>query len=104
VSRNPIALAVNVTESVTQIVMRDLTFHLRTPIDLETRREHGRFIVAYPPLNIDVYGDTETEAIEAFAEAFADAWKYLEEGSLSGDAAELKKRFGRLVAKVTDTE
>jgi len=59
--------------------------------------------VAYPPLNIDVYGDTQAEAIGAFAEAFDDAWRYLNEGNLSRDASELKKAFDKLVATVDQT-
>jgi hypothetical protein len=59
--------------------------------------------VAYPPLNIDVYGDTQAEAIGAFAEAFGDAWQYLNEGNLSRDASELKKAFDKLVATVDQT-
>jgi high-affinity Fe2+/Pb2+ permease len=105
VPRNPATLAENVTENVVQIISRDLTFHLREPIDLETGREHGHFIIAYPPLNIDVYGDDETEAIEAFAEAFGDVWRYLklEDRQLTQDAVELKNRFERVVRAVTKT-
>jgi len=105
VPRNPATLAENVTENVVQIISRDLTFHLREPIDLETRREDGHFIVAYPRLNIDVYGDDETEAIESFAEAFGDAWRYLklEDRQLTQDAVELKREFERAVRTVTKT-
>jgi hypothetical protein len=98
-------LAANVTENVVQILAGGLTFHLREPIDLETKLDHGRFVVAYAPLNIDVYGPNRTEALEAFAEAFGDAWSYLvkESRNLSGDAIALKQAIESLVESVTPT-
>lgn len=81
-----------------QIVSGQLLFTLHHSIDLETRREQGRFVVACPQLGIDVYGADEAAAREMFAEALADSWTYLtrEGRDLTGDAVELRRRLRNL--------
>lgn len=100
---NPATLAINVTENVVKVAGRRKFFHLRKEIDLDAHEEQGRFVITYPPLNIDVYGDGRNDAIQAFAEAFEDAWNWLTETSeseLTHDAKLLKRRFRDLVLSV----
>jgi hypothetical protein len=100
---SPATLAVNVTENVAKVSGREKFFHLRRPIDLDAHEERGRFVISYAPLNIDVYGNGRQEAIAAFAEAFEDAWNWLNEssdGQLSGDAKRLRRSFKDLVQAV----
>lgn len=96
-------MAVNVTENVLEIAGHTKLFRLSHPIDLETRKAGGRVLVTYEPLGIDVYGRDHDEAVAAFAEAFEDAWEWLEEApskDLTGDARELKRSFRTLVRSV----
>ncbi len=96
-------MAINVTENIREIAGRRSVFHLREPIDLETRRERGRYTVVFEPLEIDVYGDDRDDAIKAFAEAFEDAWFWLTEAparEYTRDAKVLRRRIEELVESV----
>jgi hypothetical protein len=93
----------NVPVSVVQVNGANHHFHLTSPIDLEARREAGRFVIEYQPLRISVYGSDEAEAYRAFAEMFELIWDQIAEApdrELTGDARELKGHFRGLVGRV----
>src|SRR5271157_2378594 len=95
----PTTLAANVTRQVVQIRYGTETFHLKQPIDLEVRSDHGHSIVAYPALEIEGYGDNDQEALESFADQFGSTWHAVALASdleLTRDARQLKKRMLKL--------
>ncbi len=99
-----IALEVNATKNIIQIFdrHRHTAFHLSRPIDLSVRHEHGQCIITYPPLDLEVWGDNEMEALWAFAELFSDTWHSVAnapDSGLTGDARELKRQMRELVGR-----
>ena len=100
--QNPVTLAENVTQAVQQIITEGLRFHLREPIDLTVRHSGPYCFVGYTELEIEGYGKDEDEALESFADVFSATWQaYAEEdGRLSQDARELKRRLRGLVGAV----
>jgi hypothetical protein len=100
--QNPVTLAENVTQAVQQIITEGRRFHLREPIDLKVRHSGPYCFVGYAELEIEGYGKDEGEALESFADVFSATWQaYAEEdGRLSQDARELKRRSRGLVGAV----
>jgi hypothetical protein len=102
--RNPATMAENATEEVVQINDGNTIFHLRKPIDLCVRRESRHFVVGYEPLGIEESGETEFEALRAFANHFGDIWQEIavaDDGQLTSDARQLKRRLQSLVQSVS---
>lgn len=103
--KNPETLTANVPTGIVQIVGEKRTFYLREPIDLETYRESGRYIIEFPPLNLSSSARTEQKAYSAFAEEFEAVWGWIAESpdrDLTQDARQLKARFRALVESVED--
>lgn len=101
--KNPATLTANASTNVIRIVGPNRAFCLRTPIDLDLRREAGRYVIEYAPVNLSAYGKTEEAAYSAFAEAFEAVWEEIVEStnrSLTGDARDLKAAFVALVENV----
>ena len=103
--KNPATLTASVPTNVIQIMGPNRAFFLRTPIDLDLRREAGRYAIEYAPLNLSVYGKTEEAAYSAFAEAFEVVWEEIVESpncSLTEDARDLKAAFVTLSENVQE--
>lgn len=103
--KNPAVLAANVTQNVISVFHAGKEFHLRRPLDLETWRRKDLYFVSLPELGITEYGDTETEALEAFAEHFSSAWHWIAEerdSALDAEARELKRKLLDLVADIQE--
>ncbi|MBZ5624108.1 MAG: hypothetical protein LAQ69_36225 [Acidobacteriia bacterium] len=101
--KNPITLAADATENVVQIRYGAELFRLREPIDLQVRSGRGRYVVAYPPLEIEGYGDDDREALDSFADQFGSTWHSIaleDDARLTRDARVIKKRMLKLVARV----
>lgn len=97
-----IAFEANVTKNVIRIFDRHslMAFHLSHPIDLSVRGEHGQHIITYQPLDMEVWGSSEMEALWAFAELFGDTWHSVasaRDGDLTPDARDRKRRMRELV-------
>lgn len=95
------ALVPNATKNVVQIIRPERVFHLRTPINLTVRQERGRVLIGYPPLDIEAWGDTESEALAAFADEFEVLWDLYgtaKESKLTPGARKLKKTIRSAVA------
>ena len=97
-------LAKNVPTSLIQVNGHRHVFHLAPAIGLHVRKEAGRHVVEYSPLNIFVFDEDEERAYRAFAEMFEALWEQIAEApdsELTGDARELKDRFRGLVGRLT---
>jgi hypothetical protein len=104
-THNPATLTANVPTGIVQIVGRRRTFLLREPIDLDVRREAGRWVIQYEPLNVFVAERNEDAAFAAFAEMFETVWHEIVEApdrQLTADARDLKAAFRDTVYKVQD--
>jgi hypothetical protein len=102
--KNPATLAQDVTEEVLKIIDGKTVFQLAAPIDLTLRREGPRVVVAYEPLGIEECGKTKAEALDAFAYHFGALWEEIaecEDGGLTGDARQLKRKMRTLVEGVS---
>jgi hypothetical protein len=101
---NPATMAQDVTTEVLKIIDGRTVFRLTTAIDLAVRREGPHVVVAYEPLGIEECGKTKAEALDAFAYHFGALWEQFvecEDGALTGDARQLKRKMRSLVAGVS---
>jgi hypothetical protein len=102
--KNPATLAQDVTEEVLKIIDGKTVFQLATPIDLALRREGPHVVVAYEPLGIEECGKTKAEALDAFAYHFGALWEEIaqcDDGGLTGEARQLKRKMRTLVESVS---
>jgi hypothetical protein len=93
-------LSKNVPTSVVAVNGRKHLFQLTSPINLEAGWQSDRYVIAFEPLNLSVYGSDEEEAYAAFAEMFETIWDEIAEApddSLTADARELKRLLGQTV-------
>jgi hypothetical protein len=104
--RNPATLTANVPTGVVQIIGSQRKFFLSEPIDLDVRRESGRWVVEYAPLKLSVAERSEEDTFAAFAEMFEVVWEHIGEApdrELTGSARGLKAAFRHAVAPAQPT-
>jgi hypothetical protein len=94
-TRRPSAL-----RTVVAVNGRKHLFQLTAPIDLEAGWQSDRYVIAFEPLHLSVYGRDEEEACSAFAEMFEMIWEEIAEApddSLTADAQGLKRLLRQTV-------
>ena len=105
--RTPATLTANVPTGIVQIIGGQRKFFLSEPINLDVRRESGRWVVEYAPLKLSVAERSEEDAFAAFAEMFEVVWEHIAEApdrELTGNARELKAAFDEVIDRVEDAD
>jgi hypothetical protein len=93
-------LSKNVPTSVVAVNGRKHLFQLTSPIDLEAGWQSDRYVIAFEPLHLSVYGRDEEQAYSAFAEMFEMIWEEIADApddSLTADAQGLKRLLRQTV-------
>jgi len=86
-----------------RVAYGERTFHLSEPMQVHVDNHDGVWVHEYEPLGIIAAGDTRAESLDAFRMDFAACYDLIaqeEDGHLTLDARELKKRMLALVERV----
>lgn len=90
-------------ESLTGILTGTRFFRLRKPIRVREREENGLWVQECKPLRISAFGETRSEAWQAFIELFECDWDSLaheRDSRLTADAQQIKRKLLELVESV----
>src|ERR1017187_6432873 len=85
---HPATLTANVPTGIVQIIGNQRKFFLSEPIDLDVRRESGRWVVEYAPLKLSVAEGSQEDAFAAFAEMFEVVWEHIGEAANASSRSE----------------
>lgn len=90
-------------KSLTGILSGTRFFRLRKPIRVRERQDNGLWVQECKPLRISAFGETRSEAWQAFIELFECDWDSLaheRDSKLTSDAQQLKRKLLELVESV----